>query len=66
MTRRIRMVPRPIEEMSNSQIECLMAFGRQEAELLDELELAVHKGNRELVWQLAEALCSLRDQEGEV
>ena len=53
---------RAIEELSDNEIERLMNFGRREADLIDEMTAAARAGDRNLVWQLARALCDLEDQ----
>ena len=58
----IRVDRRPAEELSDAQVERLMAFGRHEAELIDQMEAAARDGDRELVWQIAQALCRIEDQ----
>lgn len=61
-TPRICVERRSIDELSDAQIEQLMAFGKREAELLEEIEAAVRVGDRNLVWQLARALCQIEDE----
>jgi hypothetical protein len=52
----------PADELSDQQIERLMTFGQQEAALIEELEQATRSGDRDLVWQIAQALCGIQDQ----
>jgi hypothetical protein len=61
-TPRIRVERIPAEELSDHQIEQLMAFGKRENDLIDEMEAATRAGDRARVWQLAEALVRLQDQ----
>jgi hypothetical protein len=56
---RIHVVRVPAEELTDAQIDQLMAIGRREADLIDEIEAAVRADDRALVWQLAQALCEL-------
>jgi hypothetical protein len=58
----IRALPRSINELTDSQIETLINFGREEAQLLDELEAAVKNEDRALVWQIAQAICGIEDR----
>ena len=62
----INVVPRPVAELSDQQIEQLVSFGKQEAELLDQLELAGATEDVSLAMQVARALCELRDQAAKV
>ena len=39
-----------------------MDFGKREADLIDEMTAAARAGDRNLVWQLAHALCEIEDQ----
>jgi hypothetical protein len=55
----IRLQRRPAEELTPSQIEILMEFGRREADLIDELEVAARAGDRERVWVLAQELVGI-------
>ena len=59
---RIRAERIPADELTDAQIERLMEFGCREANLIDEMEAAVRSGDRNLTWQLAEALVRLQDQ----
>lgn len=59
---RIRVMPRAADELTDSQIETLMNFGKREAELIDELEAATRNGDRDLAWQIAQALCRIEDE----
>jgi len=61
-TTRIRAVRHDPAELTDTQIETLMAFGRREAELLAELQSAVETDDRELAWQIAQALIQVEDQ----
>jgi hypothetical protein len=63
---RIRLARIPAEELSDHQIEALMAFGKREAALIDEMEAAARAGDRDLVWQLAEALVRCQDEAQQV
>jgi hypothetical protein len=56
------VVRRAVEELSDAQIERLMDFGRREARLIDELEIATRAGNRERAWELAQELCRIQDE----
>ena len=60
--RHVRVQRRPVDELSDAQIETLISFGRREAEVIDEMVAAVRVGDRNLVWQLAEALLRLEDE----
>jgi hypothetical protein len=59
---RLHVVRRAAEELSDSQIERLMDFGRREADLITEMAEAARAGDRNLVWQLAQALVDIEDQ----
>lgn len=59
---RIRVVRRAVEELSDVQIEQLMNFGKREADLIDEMEAAARVGDKNLLWQLAEALVRCEDE----
>jgi hypothetical protein len=59
---RLRVVRCPVDELSDQQIEQLMSFGRREAELLDRMEAATRAGDRDAVWQIAQALCVCQDE----
>jgi hypothetical protein len=48
--------------MTESQIETLMNFGRQEALLLDELEAATRAGDRDEAWRLLQEFCRIEDE----
>jgi hypothetical protein len=61
-TPRPRVVPRAAEEMSDHQIEQLISVVKREADLIEEMEQAVRAGDRNLVWQIAQALCRIEDQ----
>jgi hypothetical protein len=61
-TPRIRVERVPADDLSAHQIERLMAFGKREADLIDEMETAARAGDRDLVWQLAEALVRCQDE----
>jgi hypothetical protein len=52
----------PADELSDHQIETLMAFGRREADLIEQMEAAARDGDRDLVWQIAQALCRIEDE----
>jgi hypothetical protein len=59
---RIRVERIPADELAEHQIETLMSFGRREADLIDQMEAAARVGDRNLVWQLAEALVRCQDE----
>ena len=61
-TPRIRVERIPAEELSDHQIEQLMSFGKREADLIDRMEAAARAGDRDLVWELAEALVRCQDK----
>ena len=63
---RIRAVQRAAAELSDDQIERLVNFGKREADLIDEMEAAARVGDRNLVWQLAEALVRCQDEAKQV
>jgi hypothetical protein len=50
------------QPLTESQIELLTRLGKREAELIDQLEAAVRSGDRDLCWQIAQALCGVEDQ----
>jgi hypothetical protein len=58
---RIRLERIPAGELSDDEIQRLMAFGRREAELLDEMEAAARAGDRNQVWRIAEELVRIQD-----
>jgi hypothetical protein len=60
----LRVVRRAIEELSEAQIEQLMNFGKREADLIDEMVAAARAGDRNLVWQIAQAMVEIEDQAG--
>jgi hypothetical protein len=60
----LRVVRRAVEELSEAQIEQLMNFGKREADLIDEIVAAARAGDRNLVWQIAQALVEIEDQAG--
>lgn len=62
MPPKLRVARRAAEELSDAQVEQLMNFGKREAHLIDEMTAAARAGDRNLVWQLARALCDLEDQ----
>jgi hypothetical protein len=62
----IRVERVPAEELSDHQLERLMAFGRREADLIDEMEAAARVGDRDSVWRLAEALVRFQDEAKQV
>jgi hypothetical protein len=53
---------RSIEELSERQIAELMAFGVEEATIIDEIENATRTGNRERAWELCQRLCDVEDE----
>lgn len=59
---RIRATVRAPDQMTESQIESLLALGRREAAIIDELEAAVRAGDKDLAWRLAVTLVELQDQ----
>lgn len=65
-TPRLRVVRRPAEELSDEQIARLLDFGRREADLITEMEAAARAGDRNLVWELAEALVRCQDEARQV
>ena len=62
MAAHIRVERIPAAELTDHQIECLMNFGRREADLIDQMEAAARTGDRDRVWELAEELVSLQDE----
>lgn len=58
---RIRASVRPVEEMTESQVEALMTLGRREAELMDRLEVAARTGDKDEVWRIAQEYCRIED-----
>lgn len=58
----LRAERRHAEELTDSQVERLIQFGRWEADLIDQMEAAARAGDRELVWQIAQALVEIEDQ----
>jgi hypothetical protein len=60
----LRVVRRAVEELSEAQIEQLMNFGKREADLIDEMVAAARAGDRNLVWQIAQAMVEIEDQAG--
>ena len=58
----IRVVRRGVEEFTDTQIEKLIDFGKRESDLIDQMEAAARAGDRELAWQLAQAICDLHDR----
>jgi hypothetical protein len=61
-TSRIRIERRRVADLSDSQVEALIGFGRREAELLEQLEAATRAGDKDLAWQIAQALCRVEDR----
>jgi hypothetical protein len=61
-TAKIRAVRKDPDEMTDGEIEAFMNLGRQEARLIEELEHAARNGDRNLCWEIATALCELRDK----
>jgi len=59
---RMRVVRRSTEDLTDSQIEQLMTFGRREADLLDKLEAATRAGDRNLVFEIAQVFCQLEEE----
>lgn len=49
-------------ELNDTQIDTLIGFGKREGELLDELTAAVRANDRDLAWQIAEALNRIEDE----
>jgi hypothetical protein len=58
----IRALPRSVGDLTDSQIETFIRFGREEAQLIDELEAAVRTGDRDAAWRIAQALCRIEDE----
>jgi hypothetical protein len=58
----IRVDRRPPSEFSEGQIAALMAFGVEEATILDKLEAATRRGDRERAWELCRELCDVSDE----
>jgi hypothetical protein len=54
----------PAEKLSDAEIERLMALGKLEAALIDEMEAAARAGDKNLVWQIAESLVRVRSANG--
>jgi hypothetical protein len=59
---RIRAERIPANELTDSQIERIIGFGRQEADVVDQISQAARTGDRDKVWQLAQELVRLEDQ----
>jgi hypothetical protein len=59
---RLRPVRREAGELSDTQIEKLLEFGRREAEIIDELVDATRADDRDHVWQLARTLVEIEDE----
>jgi hypothetical protein len=59
---RIRAAARPPEEWTESQVETILAFGRREGEIIDQIVDATRCGDRNLCWQLAETLVRIEDE----
>lgn len=59
---RIRAIKKTAHELTDSELERLMSFGRREAELIDELEEATRNGDRDLAWQIAQTLVRVEDE----
>jgi hypothetical protein len=62
MTPRLRVFRPEVQELSDDQFEQLISVGKREADLIEEMEQAVRAGDRNLVWQIAQALCRSEDQ----
>ena len=65
-TPRIRAERRSVDELSDRQIEELMAFGKREAGLIDDMEAAVRRGDRDGLWALGETLVRMQDEAAKV
>jgi hypothetical protein len=61
MPARIRVERIPADALTDTEFQRLMAFGRREAELIDEMEAAARAGDRNEVWRLAEELVRIQD-----
>jgi hypothetical protein len=61
-TPHLHVVRHAVDELSDEQIARLMDFGKREADLIDQMEAATRAGDRDLVWQLAQALCRIQDE----
>jgi hypothetical protein len=59
---RLHAEVRPVEEMTELQIEALMNLGRAEAELMNRLEAAARAGDKNEVWKIAQEYCAIEDQ----
>jgi hypothetical protein len=57
---------RPPEELTDRQINLLLAFGRQRAAIVQKLQDAARAGDREAVWQYAIALTHCEDESGRI
>jgi hypothetical protein len=62
----IRAERRPVAQLTDNQIQELIGLGKREAEVIDEMESATRRGDRDLAWQLAQTLVQLADEAGEV
>jgi hypothetical protein len=58
----VRAEARPPEEMSESQIETLLNFGKRESALMDRLEVAARAGDKDEVWKIAQEYCRVEDE----
>jgi hypothetical protein len=57
---------RRAEEMSERQIQALIDLGKNEAELIDQLEAAVNAGDKVKVWEIAVAITASAAEAGKV
>jgi hypothetical protein len=57
----MRFDRRPPSELTAAQIAELMAFGIEEATILDKLEAATRSGDRQRAWELCQELCNVSD-----
>lgn len=53
---RIAVAFRPVDELTDAQLQRLIDLGRREAELLNALEDAVANNDRDLAWQISMAI----------
>ena len=66
MTQPIRMVPRPVDQLSDDQLARVINFGRARAEVIAGIEAAVRRGDRDALWALGETLVRMRDEAAKV
>jgi hypothetical protein len=58
----LRPVRREASELTDTQIEKLMEFGRREAAIIDEMVDAARADDRDRAWQLAQKLVEIEDE----